>query len=91
MRVNDVLSSKGSTTIHTIGPKATVRELLDRLAEHNIGALVVSDDGVGIGGDTRRSGLANMARRAEDLGGSFEVGPAGPDGGTELVWSVPAR
>ena len=53
--------------------------------------LVVSDDGVGIGGETRRSGLSNMARRAEDLGGSFEVGPAGPDGGTELVWSVPAR
>ncbi|MFP5219145.1 MAG: GAF domain-containing protein [Actinomycetes bacterium] len=53
--------------------------------------LVVSDDGIGIGSDTRRSGLANMARRAEDLGGSFEVGPAGPDGGTEVVWSVPGR
>ncbi|HWH27379.1 MAG TPA: GAF domain-containing sensor histidine kinase [Mycobacteriales bacterium] len=53
--------------------------------------LVVQDDGVGIGGADRRSGLANMARRAEDLAGSFSVGPAGPDGGTEVVWSVPGR
>jgi CBS domain-containing protein len=44
MRVSDVLSSKGSTTIHTIASGATVDELLERLAEHNIGALVVSDD-----------------------------------------------
>ena len=44
MRVRDVLSSKGSTQIFTIAPQATVRELLDALAEHNVGALVVSDD-----------------------------------------------
>ena len=45
MRVSDVLSSKGSAQIFTIRPDATVSELLDALAEHNVGALVVSTDG----------------------------------------------
>ncbi len=45
MRVSDVLSSKGSATIFTIRPEASISELLDALAEHNVGALVVSSDG----------------------------------------------
>ena len=45
MRVHDVLTSKGSTTVHTIAPDATIRELLEVLAERNIGALIVSADG----------------------------------------------
>jgi CBS domain-containing protein len=45
MRVHDILTSKGSAEVFTIAPDATVRELLDVLAEHDIGALVVSDDG----------------------------------------------
>jgi CBS domain-containing protein len=48
MRVSDVLTSKGSDTVFTIRPDATMTELLDSLAEHNIGAMVVSDDGQGI-------------------------------------------
>lgn len=45
MRVRDVLTAKGSSTVFTISPDATVDELLDLLSEHNIGALVVSADG----------------------------------------------
>lgn len=45
MRVSDVLSSKGSDSIFTIPPEATLADLLDALAEHNVGALVVSHDG----------------------------------------------
>ena len=45
MRVSDVLSSKASGEVFTIRPEATMAELLDSLAEHNIGALVVSSDG----------------------------------------------
>ncbi len=45
MRVRDVLSAKGSTDVYTISPDATVTELLDTLAELNVGALVVSADG----------------------------------------------
>ncbi len=45
MRVSDVLASKGSDAIFTISPEASIRELLDVLAERNVGAMVVSDDG----------------------------------------------
>ncbi|WP_069171579.1 sensor histidine kinase [Streptomyces griseus] len=53
--------------------------------------LSVADDGVGIPDSGRRSGLRNLARRAEALGGSSWFGPgAGEDGGgTTLVWQVP--
>ncbi|MFI2102742.1 GAF domain-containing protein [Isoptericola sp. NPDC019693] len=50
--------------------------------------LTVSDDGVGTPLDAPRSGLANLARRAGELGGSFEVRP-GRAGGTALRWRVP--
>ena len=45
MRINDVLQAKGdagSDTVVTISPDATVRELVNLLAENNIGAVVVS-------------------------------------------------
>ncbi|MGS2587000.1 sensor histidine kinase [Streptomyces hebeiensis] len=50
--------------------------------------LTVSDNGTGIPPDSRRSGLDNLARRAESLGGTLttEV-PEG--GGTRVVWTVP--
>ncbi|WP_407706059.1 sensor histidine kinase [Streptomyces yaizuensis] len=50
----------------------------------------VTDDGTGIGPgtDTRRSGLRNLAERAERLGGTLTTAP-GPSGGTRLIWHVP--
>ena len=45
MKINDVIKAKPSHEVVTIGPDATVRELVALLAEHNVGALVVSDDG----------------------------------------------
>ncbi|HTS95994.1 MAG TPA: GAF domain-containing protein [Streptosporangiaceae bacterium] len=50
--------------------------------------LVVRDNGVGMGDTTRRSGLANLAERAEQLGGTLKIGPA-DGGGTEVQWQVP--
>lgn len=50
MRVRDVLTAKGSSAVFTISPDATVDELLDALAEHNVGALVVSADGRSMSG-----------------------------------------
>ncbi|WP_055524786.1 GAF domain-containing sensor histidine kinase [Streptomyces graminilatus] len=52
--------------------------------------LSVTDNGVGIPADGRRSGLRNMAERAEQLGGRLELGTP-ETGGTALVWRVPAR
>ncbi|MDX3797330.1 GAF domain-containing protein [Streptomyces sp. AK04-3B] len=52
--------------------------------------LSVTDNGVGIPADGRRSGLRNMAERAGQVGGRLELTePEG--GGTTLVWRVPAR
>jgi signal transduction histidine kinase len=53
--------------------------------------LTVADDGVGIPEGGRRSGLANLRRRAECLGGSSRHGPGiGADGGgAALVWEAP--
>ncbi|GGJ06571.1 sensor histidine kinase [Streptomyces brasiliensis] len=52
--------------------------------------LSVTDDGVGIPPDGRRSGLRNMAERAQQLGGRLELStPEG--GGTRLVWCVPVN
>jgi CBS domain-containing protein len=50
MRISDVLASKASAEVVTIPPDATVRELLGLLAEHNIGAVVVSADGQAVDG-----------------------------------------
>lgn len=51
-------------------------------------SLRVLDNGTGITPGPRRSGLANLARRAEPYGGTLMVGPAS-GGGTELCWQVP--
>ncbi|WP_367576056.1 hypothetical protein [Nocardia mangyaensis] len=37
---------------------------------------------------SRRSGLANLAARAQEAGGSFRI-ESGPEGGTTLHWSAP--
>jgi signal transduction histidine kinase len=50
--------------------------------------LTVTDDGVGLPADGRRSGLANLDARATALGGTFTAHQA-PEGGTELSWRVP--
>ncbi|GGV01698.1 histidine kinase [Actinomadura cremea] len=82
---------------------AVVREALSNVARHAHAsrvsvavdvhdelALRVEDNGVGISGGGRRSGLRNMAERAEGLGGSFSAEP-GADDGTVLTWRVPLR
>ncbi|WP_435840736.1 GAF domain-containing protein [Streptomyces cinnamoneus] len=53
--------------------------------------LTVADDGVGIPEGGRRSGLRNLAKRAESLGGSSSYGPGlGDDGGgTKVIWEAP--
>ncbi|TDC49248.1 GAF domain-containing protein [Jiangella ureilytica] len=50
----------------------------------------VADDGVGLPAQRRNSGLANLAERAELLGGRFTAGP-GVAGGTVVRWEVPLR
>jgi CBS domain-containing protein len=49
MQVKDVLGHKGKAVV-TLGSSTTVAELLSVLAEHNIGAVVISDDGRAVTG-----------------------------------------
>lgn len=51
MRISEVLEAKSrGGGVVTISPEAGVRELLAVLAEHDVGALVVSTDGTGLDG-----------------------------------------
>jgi signal transduction histidine kinase len=84
---------------------AVIREALTNVARHSeatwtqvslsVGddevVLTVSDDGKGIGETTRRSGLANLAERADRLGGGFRIEATEPSTGrgTRLTWRVP--
>jgi len=64
MRIRDVLRSKGDT-VFTIIPDATVNDLLDDLARHNVGALVVSADGSTVVGIVSER---DVVRRVQDRG-----------------------
>ncbi|MFI5425488.1 CBS domain-containing protein [Aeromicrobium sp. UC242_57] len=66
MRVNEVLASKGSSTVYTIAPDATVDALMDMLAEHNVGALVVSDDGTTMLGIVSERDIVRKLRRIDN-------------------------
>ena len=81
---------------------AVLREALSNAARHAAASRVdvsvdvdkalrlqVRDDGSGLTEGGRRSGLAHLAERAQQLGGTFTAGrpPQGP--GTALLWSVP--
>ncbi len=86
---------------------ATLREALSNTARHagasqvdvtvdvdadGILTVQVTDNGSGIPPGARRSGLRNMAGRAEKLGGELRLGPADPAApapGTRLEWRVP--
>ena len=63
MRIADVLRNKG-TDVATVGPTATVVELIAELATHNVGALPVIDDGQLVGIVSER----DVVRRLHDVG-----------------------
>jgi signal transduction histidine kinase len=48
----------------------------------------VTDNGRGITGGITGSGLKNLRKRADDVGGSLSLEPA-PTGGTKLTWCAP--
>ena len=66
MRVNDVLTSKGSDEVFTISPDASITQLLDQLAEHNIGALIVRATGGELVGIVSERDIVRKLRGVQD-------------------------
>jgi CBS domain-containing protein len=67
MRINQVLAAKAIKEIVTISPDATVREMLASLAEHNVGALVVSSDGKSLEGIVSERDVVRRLTDTENL------------------------
>ena len=61
MKISDVTRGKSSRDVITISPDASVRDLLSLLAEHNIGAVIVSSkDGAVDGIVSERDVVRNL-------------------------------
>lgn len=61
-----MLGSKGNDAVYTVPPDATVSELLDALADHNVGALVVSTDGTDVVGIVSERDVVRKLRGIDD-------------------------
>ena len=80
MRVKDMLKHKG-TVVVTVRPDASCRALLAVLAEHNIGAVVVSENGISVDGIVSER---DVVRHLNEHGDAILDGPV-----SEIaVWQV---
>lgn len=66
MQVREILSAKGVTEVYTIPPDATVADLLNSLADLNIGALIVSSDGIRMDGIVSERDVVRTMRGLPD-------------------------
>ena len=66
MTVASLLAKKGVKVV-TIGPQDTIRQALGRLAEHNIGALVVVDGQGGLAGIVSERDIVRALARSEAI------------------------
>ncbi|MGK2874518.1 MAG: CBS domain-containing protein [Nocardioides sp.] len=67
MNISDILARRADNAVVTISPDATVRELVETLANHNIGACVVSSDGAAIDGIVSERDVVRRLSDTEDL------------------------
>ncbi|MFN8044690.1 MAG: CBS domain-containing protein [Dermatophilaceae bacterium] len=73
MKISDVVRHKGDTVV-TVRSDATVKELLALLAEHRIGAVVVSDDDGAVNGIVSER---DVVRHLHSGGAEVLDGPVG--------------
>jgi CBS domain-containing protein len=66
VNISDILRYKGGD-VWTIAPSDSVTALLDMLAEHNVGALVVADGGPVLGIVSERDVVRRIAERGAAL------------------------
>ena len=67
MRINDVLRGKPRHDVVTISPDATVRELIQLLAQHNVGALIVSEDGTTVSGIVSERDVVRRLNESDEV------------------------
>jgi CBS domain-containing protein len=67
MRIRDVLAAKANPAVLTVTPDLSVRDLVARLAEHNVGALVVSRDGASLDGIVSERDVVRHLHEDPDL------------------------
>ncbi|MGN6161567.1 MAG: CBS domain-containing protein [Marmoricola sp.] len=67
LRISDVLAAKPSGVVVTVSPNGTVRELVGLLEQHNIGALVVSENGRSVAGIVSERDVVRRLTRYPDL------------------------
>jgi CBS domain-containing protein len=84
MLISEILQRKGSAVV-TTGSGATVAELVGLLGEHNIGALVVVEDGRVVGIVSER----DVVRRLAEVGAAVLEQSVADLMSTELVSSGP--
>jgi CBS domain-containing protein len=70
MKINDVMKGKREQGTVTIRPDATVRDLVALLAEHNIGAVIVSSDGTGVEGIVSERDVVRRLHGHDDVLGA---------------------
>ena len=70
MRISEVLAAKSSQEVITVVPDATVRDLLGLLAQHNVGALIVSSDGSSVEGIVSERDVVRRLREDEAVLGA---------------------
>ena len=73
MRLADILRAKGSTVV-TIGPDGTVLDAARTLVEHNIGAVVVVEEGVPVGILSERDILRLTSQKPQELDRTLVAG-----------------
>jgi CBS domain-containing protein len=68
MRISDVLQGKsGGNAVATVAREHTVEQLVATLAEHNIGAAVVAEQGAVVGIVSERDVVRRLRERGGDL------------------------
>jgi CBS domain-containing protein len=67
MRISDVIGAKPIKDVITISPDATVRDLIRLLGEHNVGALIVSNDGSSVDGIVSERDVVRHLLDSDDI------------------------
>ena len=84
---DDVLAVTREALANVVKHAQAQHASIDLTVQYGWATLAITDDGHGIEGSTRRSGLVNLENRALDRGGSFMIDS--DHHGTRLRWSVP--